>query len=252
MALVSLKPSSKGVTMLVILAAAIFFGCVLAYMGAAGKSKAVAAELNDKEEQVANSEKIALTLQDSRLRYLDTQSQIRYLESSVSTQAYVPTLLKQFEQLGKSVGLKVLAVRPEIVAGAPPTRRLSSGAKASEGKVEAASEQKPGPGRGKDKKEPVKPYNELQIELELDGKFMNALDFLHGLTSFPKIIAVDTMELAPACVSNTYASPTLSIRMKVTAFVLKDGTSADAPQVVGPSKTSKNATGKGRTENEAG
>ena len=252
MALVSLKSTSKGVTILVVFAAVIFFGCVLAYMGAAGKLKAVAAELDDKEKQVANSEEIALTLQDSRLRYLDTRAQIRCLESSVSTQAYVPTLLKQLEQLGKSVGLKVLAVRPQLAAGAASVRKLSSAAKASEGDVEAASEQKPGLAQTEAQKEPVKPYDELKIELELNGKFMSALDFLHGLTSFPKIIAVDTMELSPACVTDAYGSPALNIRMKVTAFVLKDDQPTETPQVVGPSATSKNTTGKGGTGNEAG
>ena len=98
MAAVSLKAGSKGITVLIILAVAILFGCVLAYMGAAGKLKAVAADLEKKERQVAESEKIASRLEETRLDYIDARAQIRNLESSVTTQAYVPTLLKQLER----------------------------------------------------------------------------------------------------------------------------------------------------------
>lgn len=247
MALASLKANSKGVTILIILAVVIFFGCVLTYMAAAGKLHAVATELKSKEQKVADAERVAKTLEESRLRYLDTRAQIRYLESSVSTQAYVPTLLKQLEQLGKSVKLKVLSVRPQPIAQTnAPVRRLSSGAQASQGNVESASEQKAGSSTA----QPVtveKPYDELPIDLELEGGYMSAMQFLYGLTSFPKIIAVNRVELSPVGAAEAFNSPKLSIRLNITAFVLKDDGPVMGPDLPTPSAKAPSPLAGGRS-----
>lgn len=247
MALASLKASSKGVTILIILAAVIFFGCVLAYMGAAGKLRAVATELKSKEQQVADAERVAKTLEESRLRYLDTRAQIRYLESSVSTQAYVPTLLKQLEQLGRSVKLKVVSVRPRPVAVAAPTRRLNSGAEAAKGNVEAASQQKAGSDGAQTAAAVDKPYDELPIDLELEGSYVSTMEFLYGLISFPKIIAVNRVELSPAGATAAFKSPMLSIRLSVTAFVLKEDGPVAEPDAPVPSAKASPAAGEGRS-----
>ncbi|OFX15300.1 MAG: hypothetical protein A2Z18_11445 [Armatimonadetes bacterium RBG_16_58_9] len=252
MAAVSLKAGSKGITVLIILAVAILFGCVLAYMGAAGKLKAVAADLEKKERQVAESEKIASRLEETRLDYIDARAQIRNLESSVTTQAYVPTLLKQLERLGESVNLKVQSVRPQAPEQGATTRKMSSARQASQGDVEQASEQKPGMKKGGEPKEEVKPYDELKIEIELEGKFANVLEFLHGLTSFPKIIAVDNMDVSPVASGLGLGSPNLNVKMRVTAFVLKDDKPAKEPEALGRSAAATSATGKGRIANEAG
>jgi Tfp pilus assembly protein PilO len=215
----SLKPSSKGVTVLVIVAVVILFGCVLAYVGAAGKLKTATDELAKKEKVVTESKQIALKLEKSRLDYFDARSQVRYLESSVSSRDYVPTLLKQIERLGKSVNLKVLGVRPQEVDNKRASRSVTSGAKAAEGKVEEA-------GKRTDSKTAAapkpNPYDELKINLEVEGSYMNAMNFLYRLTTFPKIIAVNRMEMSPGREAFALNSPKLSIKMTVTAFVLKE------------------------------
>jgi Tfp pilus assembly protein PilO len=222
-------------------------------MGAAGKLKAVAADLEKKEQQVAESEKIASRLEETRLDYIDTRAQIRNLESSVTTQAYVPTLLKQLERLGESVNLKVQSVRPQASEqDATKTRKLSSARQASQGDVEQASAQKPGLKKEGEQKEEVKPYDELKIELELEGKFANVLDFLHGMTSFPKIIAVDNMDVSPVASGLGLGSPNLNVKMRVTACVLKDDKPAKEPEAPGRSAAETSATGTGRIANEAG
>src|ERR1035437_3504334 len=100
MAQFSLKPSSKGVTALIIVAAVVVFGSALAFVAAFGKIKSQDAKCADMEKRVADSRLMAQKLEKTRLTYLDTCSQIRFLESSVTTQAYVPTLLQQLEHLG--------------------------------------------------------------------------------------------------------------------------------------------------------
>ena len=255
MAAVSLKPSSKGVTALVVVAVLILFGCVLAYVAAAGKIKTESAEMDAKEKQVRDSAQIAQKLEASRLAYLDAEARVRFLESTVSTQDYIPTLLRQIEHLGKSVHLRVVGVRPIPKDVAPVQRSIASGKQASEGNVQAAEKTKPEDQAAAPKPE-EKPYDELKIHLEVEGKYMNALDFLYKLTVFPKIIAVNSMEMLPAKVS-PLASPRLSIKMDVTALVLKGSGDVPKPEVkpaaIPPGRAvSQRPASTGGTRNEAG
>jgi|YNPNPStandDraft_1061719.scaffolds.fasta_scaffold00003_78 Tfp pilus assembly protein PilO len=253
MALVSLKPSSKTVTALIIIAVVLFFGCVLAYMAAASKLKSSQAELEAGEKKVADAEQIILKLEKAKLDYLDARSQLRFLESSVTSQSYVPTLLKQIERLGESVNLKVLGVRPQPAPpSAQPTRTLSSGAKAASGDVEGASAEKSGATFGAAPQSPPPPYDELKIDLELEGKYMNLLDFLYSLTSFPKIVAVNSVEISPAAKADDYGfgPPKLTIKINVTAFIFKEGQQAPAPPA--PPVTSQDLERNRRAGHEAG
>lgn len=223
---VSLRASSKGVTVLMIVAALILFGCVLTYLAAAGKVKAATAELERKEKEVSESRQIAQKLEKSKLDFLDARSQVRCLEASVSTQNYVPTMLKQIEHLGRSVNLKVLGVRPAPPKVTNQPRSIKSGASASEGNVEAASKPKDAAAEG-DAAPPPAPYDELKVDIEVEGRYMHTLDFLYKLTSFPKIIAVNSVDMSPASVTGT-ASPILNMKLNLTAYVLKDQAPARA------------------------
>lgn len=249
MALANLKPSSKLVTGLIIVTVCLFFGCVLVYMVAASKVKAVNAELMNAQKQVKEAKNMVKKREESRLNFLDSQSQLRFLESSVTTQAYIPTMLKQIEHLGKSNNLRVIAVRPQAAPAEPPTRRLSSGAQAAEGNVDKAGQQSSGSTGQGAPKPVVKPYDELRVDIELEGKYMNALDFLYKLTAFPKIIAVNTIQMSPAASRDVVATPNLGIKLSITAFVLKESNKSARAKAVnaGVSKV-----GEGRTGNGAG
>ena len=112
MAAVKLSPGSRGLMALIVVAGVIFVGCALGYVAAAGKIGAIRDDLAAKQKKVEESTQIAQKLEKSKYTFEDTKSQIRFLETSVSTEDYVPTLLKQLEDLAKSVDLKVMEVRP--------------------------------------------------------------------------------------------------------------------------------------------
>ena len=252
MATVNLKATSKGVIALIAVAGFIFLGCVLGYLGAAGKMRRTNHELDTKEKKVAESKVIAQKLEKSKLDYFDTWSQIRFLETSVSTSAYVPTLLEQLELLGKSVNLKVLGVKPQPPEKRPTVRKITSGSQASKGNVEGASEGSASDS-AKGKKEPENPYDELKIEVEVEGNYANMLDFLYKLTSFPKIIAVNTVTMSPVdsvlCFSE---SPRLTIKLEITAFMFKNTTPAGTPGLPGGPVNGNADAGEGGNRNEAG
>ncbi len=244
MAQLSLKPTQKGVTALIVVAAVIFASCLLGCLGAMQKVNAVDKERAAVEKQVRESQTVAQTQRDAQSKYDDTRAQIRCLESSVSTQAYVPSLLKQIEHLGKTVHLRVVGVRPKA---ADPNAGL-----AKKMQAEAASQGNQGangstPASAAAKPEPPKPYDELQVDLELEGSYMDALDFLYRLTSFPKIIAVNNVQMTPdsgLCISE---SPKLSIRINATAFVFKEASPSKKLD-----KQPAAASTQGETGNEAG
>lgn len=227
MAQINLKPSPKGVAVLGIMAGLVFILCLLSCLAAVGKVRSVDSEKRQVETQLRDSQMIAQTQISTENRYLDTRAQIRCLESSVSTQAYVPTLLKQIENLGRSVNLKVLGVRPLPPDPNAALAKKQAAAAASENSGSSAASEKP---------EPPKPYDELRVDLELEGHYMNALDFLYKLTSFPKILAVNSLEISPQSGSVGDGNTKLSIKINATAFVFKETPNS-------PQKTADGCTG---------
>jgi Tfp pilus assembly protein PilO len=211
----------------------ILVGCLLACLGAVAKVREVDSERAAVEKQLQESQTIAQTQKDSENKYLDTRAQIKYLESSVSTQAYVPTLLKQLEHTGESVNLKVMGVRPKTVADVVVKKPATDSSTPSTDATAAAPP-------------PTKPYDEVEIDLTLEGDYMNALDFLYRLTSFPKILAVNTVQMDPVGGPGALiGSPRLTITMNVTAFVFKETKESTT-------KATGTAIVPGRTGHEAG
>src|SRR5207245_2044836 len=62
---------------------------------------AVMGQLHEKEKQRDESARLASRLAETELRFKEDTDRLKFLESSLPSMAYVPTLLKQIEQLGK-------------------------------------------------------------------------------------------------------------------------------------------------------
>lgn len=242
MALVSLKPTQKSVMVLAVAAGLVFILCLFSCLLAVGKIRSVDGERAKVEKQVRENQMVAQTQRSSENKYLDTRAQIRCLESSVSTSAFVPTLLKQIEHLGKSVHLKVLGVRPKPAdPNAGLAKKQASQAAAAQGGQAAADA-----AAAAAKPEPPKPYDELEVDLELEGDYMNALDFLYKMTSFPKILAVNSVQMSPGSGLMMSENPKLSIKINATAFVFKEASPSKRKPVDGAVKAP------GGTADEAG
>lgn len=191
------------------------------YCNRAGKLTALQKEQRQKQEQLGNSKKIADRLPAARREFMDAQAQLGFLEQGVSSKIYVPTFLRQIEELGKKNRLKVAAVRPKPA------------------EVKPAPVAKPVDGEGKDAKKtaavnpPADPYDKLELDMEVKGKYWDVVRFMYDITSFPKIVAVNDIQISPDGQTDRGASPALSIRLNATAFILK--------QEPGAAKDSKSA-----------
>jgi Tfp pilus assembly protein PilO len=188
---------------------------------------AVIVQLHEKEKQRDESARLASRLADTELRLKEDTDRLKFLEASLPDMAYVPTLLKQIEQLGKDTHNQVRGVRPDMAPAKPvrpAVRRTDPEAQENDGDKKAPEEQ-PKP----------EPYTRLPIVVSLTGTYKDYQSFLQRLTQFPKIVAVDKVQLRPHFEADqTGGSPKLEVEMQLTAFILKEGAAAQTPAAGGP------------------
>jgi Tfp pilus assembly protein PilO len=174
-------------------------------------------QLQDKQRQRDESARLASRLAETELRLKEDTDRLKFLEASLPDMAYVPTLLKQIEQLGKDTNNQVRGVRPDLAPAKPvraAVRRTDPEAQDGDQKKEEAP---PKP----------EPYTRLPIQVALTGSYADYQRFLQKLTTFPKIVAVDKVQLRPRLdLAVAGGSPKLEVDMQLTAFILKEGVGA--------------------------
>ena len=202
--MLQIKPSKQSLTGLGVAVVLLLVVLGFTYYELARRVHSLDVQIAEKTHKLENSQEIARRLSVVEQEYFDDQMKLSALEQGVSTRAYVPTLLRQVEELGKSVNLRVVGVRPKApeASPAPPPSPNDDKTKVAVKKPE--------------------PYDKLEIDIEMNGKYANVTKFLYGITSFPKIIAVNTIQLKPVSQPQLIASPELSVKVNTTAFILKE------------------------------
>ncbi len=224
----SLEPTKSSLVFVTAASVVALLLCVVVGTLGLSQVRAARADLEDKRAQVEDGRQYAKRLQDSERRYFQALDDLKHLEKSASTRAYIPTLLKQLEQTALSVNLKVTAVRP-IMEAKRATPRKTEGENVDKGDAAAQKEEKP-------------PYAGQKIEVKCEGTYANALSFLYRLTTFPKILTVNSVAMAPATSSRLpgASSNRLEVTFNLTAFVLDEPKAADIdaaqPGVIGGHK----------------
>ncbi len=181
------------------------------------------ATLGRKEVEVTEGRKIAKRREQARLDLEADQAKLQFLETAVSDAAFVPTLLKQLEELAINTNNRVIGVRPQVVQEAPTRlqQRRDPEAQANGDKQEG------------DKKEETKapePYTRLGIQVNMVGSYRTVQAFTDHLTRFPKILAVEEMQLRPhraeGGVQRDESAALLDVDLRLTAFIMKEPTTA--------------------------
>jgi Tfp pilus assembly protein PilO len=151
------------------------------------------------ERQVEEGKTIARRLEQTQQQYQNVRQKLQHLELSVSERAYIPTLLKQLEASAKSCRLTVLSVRP---SNTQPTTQQDG------------DEQK------KEKK-PAEPYERQVIDVSVRGQFWDVMRFTENLTRFPKILAVERVQLRPRQRKDPTDSFEVEAQFTLTAFIFR-------------------------------
>jgi hypothetical protein len=184
------------------------------------KLSETAAILRSREAEMADGHKVARQRDEVRLSLEQDRAELLYLENGVSDAAYVPTLLKQLEELAGTTQNRVLGVRP-IADTRGPTR--------IEQRRDPNAQAKSGSSTDKEAEAPPEPYTRLAIQVSLVGSYQSSQAFVDRLTRFPKIVSVEELQLRP---HHTVGLPSpkeqglLDVEVKLTAFIMKGAPAA--------------------------
>jgi len=152
--------------------------------------------------------------------YAQLQSRLSILEPTLPTAAYIPTFLRQIENLARSTNNEIVMIRPKAKAKAAAGK---GGGKINNETGEVIKEE-PGAAKGADDKakEPKLPYDFTAIELKINGTYWSTVSFLTALQRFPKMIAVNNVSFQPQTRSvQVIGAPRLATSMDLVAVVSK-------------------------------
>jgi Tfp pilus assembly protein PilO len=182
------------------------------------KAEEKESELHDAQKRERRRDEALSSLERDRER-------LRFLETAVSDSAYVPTLLKQLEEVAVQTHNRVLGVQPQLNVQAPTRLQQRRDPDALEKAGQGGS------GEKKEEKKP-EPYTPLPIQVTLVGGFQSTQAFVERLTKFPKIVSVEELQLRPhrADAKEKSQGSLLDVEIKLTAFVMKEGVNGARPQ----------------------
>lgn len=159
------------------------------------------ARLDEKQKALKNARQAPAQLRQLQEQLTQIQRNLAFLEQGVSEAAYIPTMLKQIEETARSLNLKIVAIRPQQPA------QTNTG----------------GNTQNQNQKPQSKPYEEQLIEISLQGQFWNVMRFLRQLDEYPKILAVQAMNLQTKSIAQQSAetNPDLEVKLTVKAFIFR-------------------------------
>lgn len=199
----TLKPSKRLCLVLGGVMGLTFAGGTGLYVWQSGQIAQTGKRVATRLEEARASERTAAQLNSLLGEQSAMRTELRYLETSVAPGEYVPTLLRQTEQLAKSVHLQVAGIRPTLeLAPLPPPDK------------EARKKFKPWP------------YDKVHLDVEVRGGYWDVAKLLYRLTEFPKILAVESVQVQPANGAGTAivpgSSPPLAATLKLTGYLFKN------------------------------
>ena len=162
------------------------------------KQSVMDAEAADITNKLQNSSTIDHELAEANRRLKAAEGQLRYLEQAVSAKSYVPTLLKQLQLVGRQNKLSVESVRPVVNVAAAADKNASS--KNAEAQL----------------------YDLQDIQIAVNGRFWDCMQFVDGLTRFPKILAVRRIDIKPKARQFKTDPYVVDMSISLTAFIQKD------------------------------
>lgn len=190
-------PSPKVFLILTILT--VLAGSALAYMQFSAYGE-VTTDIEKLKKEAKDANQVQQELDDAILQLNETRAKLTHLEQSVPEMAYVPTMLKELEKLGKECGIAVTGVRP-VPRPVKPAAKVTDGESSS--------------------KKARKPYVELDIEVRGRGNYASVMQFVNGLTTFPKIVAARTISMQPKNDNSNQAlsAPKLDVTIELRSYL---------------------------------
>lgn len=184
-----------------------------------GQLQELNATLASKQNELVEARLKVKQLPKMEQQYKDLSQQVAILEKVLPTEAYIPTFLNQLQTLAGQTENDVLLIKPEAKRKLRASAANDSEAPASEGGAAATSSAPAA-------KPTAALYDEMGIQLDLEGTYWSALNFLEKLQAFPKMIAVNEVTMKPKSGSKSQSGADddlkLDISLRLTAVMAKE------------------------------
>ncbi len=187
------------------------------YHGKAAELKQLDEELTRKEAELQEMRGKVTQLPQLEEQYQDLRERLSVLEPALPDSAYIPTFLRQIENLATGTQNEILLIRPKAPIKRSPA---DSAVQINDETGEIVKTE----GQPAEAAPPPMPYDFVPIELRIQGTYWTVIDFLDELQRFPKMIAVNDISFSPNQGGiGSGRSPRLTASMELTAVVTKGG-----------------------------
>lgn len=163
-------------------------------------------EFADKSRAVGTDNDIAKRYQSAFDDYHSALAPLQHLETPVSANSFVPTLVQQLHQLSTADNIDIIAIKPEKSDNAANSNQANA----------------QGDKKGKPSLPP--PYTEAAITVQAEGNFNQIMRFMNDLNKFPKIVTIKSIALTPKTKADGVAiggSPRLTANLGLMAYLFQ-------------------------------
>ena len=192
---------------------------VFVYAPMASAARALSAQLDAQRADAARLRQDAQRTADLERAVGELQKSVGAAEAKLTPARRIPPLLLQLDELAGQSGVTVTSIKPGVL------QLVGTGAAVRGGKGLPRTSQASPPQAPR--------YQQLIIDLETKGTFSSTLDFVRGLESFPRALAITNMQLTQApsgpgpVVGGDPEDPVLTLGVTATVYVRPE--SGDTP-----------------------
>ncbi len=155
------------------------------------------ARLGKLKADTPDETKLQKQLTDAQAALYKSSTDLQHLEGGVPTLAYVPTLLKELEEVGRTNNLQVTVFKQANTPGTPV------------------------PAKADAKKIADKPYDEIEFDVSGRGSYQAVGQMLDQLQKFPKIVSVESVGVTPKRDAQGNNGSMVEATMHLKAFIFK-------------------------------
>ena len=189
---------------------------VFVYAPMVSEARALAARLDAQRSDATRLRQEAQRSAELERVVEDLQKSMGAVEAKLASPRGIPPLLLQLDELAGRSGVTVTAIKPGVLQ---PVGTAAAPRGGSPRTPQASSPQAPQTPR----------YQQLTIDLETKGTFSSSLEFVRGLESFPRALAVTNMQLTQAptgpgpVAGGDPEDPMLTLGVTATVYVRPEG-----------------------------
>lgn len=190
----------------------------------------------EKQRKNREIEQTKRNLAEQQQEITKLKQELVHLEKFFSEEVYIPTTLKMLEELAQATQVDIISFKPAAAAAKGPARSAGAAGAATATTTAAATGTVRTAGAAGASKKPKKVFNKddiyktTVIDIALKAEFKSLYNFLLELSSFPKLVVVDKIEMSRDQVTAgtgvsaeqaAAASNKLQIKMPMTFYIQK-------------------------------